>query len=320
MKKLHFILSALLLMTFVACGDDENEYQIGKKGTDIPIQTDPHQEGGPEEAKTNLEFPALKGGNSVVIVHNATLNDKLNISGINYSVEWDTDIHAQRWSCYTLYSDINWKSGQNVTRYRPGTSTYLTSDSQYPNDPLLDSKYQFTSDSYRSSGYDHGHICPSADRLRSTDCNYQTFFMTNMQPQGHTFNEGVWGNMEDQLRQWANRHDKLYICKGGTIENIEGKTDYIVKTLGSGINKIPVPRYFFMAVLAQTGSTYKAIGFWINQTSYSSTQPKDYAINIQTLQKNTGIDFFVNLPDDIENEVENVTQSKAIGDWTWTSY
>ena len=313
MKKLHLFLSALALMAFVACGDDENEYNIGgKTGGKTDVQTDERQSSGPEIAKYNLEFPALKGGNSVVVVHSGKLNDKTNTSGVNYSVEWDTEIHAQRWSCYQMYAD-NYKTGTKVDRYYKKPAGSLTSDSQYPNDPELPVEYQFTVDPYWSSGFDHGHICPSADRQRSTEANYQTFFLTNMQPQNNDFNAGIWANMETQVRTWAGNFDTLFVCKGGTID----KSEWIIKYLGSGTNKIPVPKYFFMAVLGKKGTSFKATGFWIAQDNYSSTSLKSYAVTIQSLQQKTGIDFFCNLPDDIENQVENISQSKMESEWVW---
>ena len=52
MKQLHFFLSTLLLVVFVACGDDSNEYKIGgKTGEDTPVQPDERQSAGPEIAK-----------------------------------------------------------------------------------------------------------------------------------------------------------------------------------------------------------------------------------------------------------------------------
>ena len=72
-----------------------------------------------------------------------------------------------------------------------------------------------------------------------------------------------------------------------------------------------------MAVLGKKGTSFKATGFWIAQDNYSATSLKSYAVTISTLQKSTGIDFFCNLPDDIENEVENVTQAKMESEWTW---
>ena len=44
---------------------------------------------------------------------------------------------------------------------------------------------------------------------------------------------------------------------------------------------------------------------------------KSFAVTIQALQKNTGIDFFCNLPDDIENQVETVAHSQMEKEWVW---
>ena len=316
MKKLHqlplWLIAATML--FTACDKDEtNHYFMGRTSTPTPIETDPRQSEAPAEAKSNLEFPAVKGGNSIVLIHRAQLNSSY--YGLNYAVEWDTDKHAQRWSCYKLFENTyNGSSGDaTVSRYNPSNNETLTPTSQYPNDPVLPTAYQFTVDPYKSSGFDHGHICPSADRQKSADANYQTFFLTNMQPQNNGFNAGIWSDMEDQVRKWTASFDTLYVCKGGTIDN----EAYINRYLGSGANKIPVPKYFFMAVLGKKGNDFKAIAFWIDQDNHPATSPKSYATNIKTLENNTGIDFFCNLPDNIETEVENVSASQVQSDWTW---
>ena len=268
---------------------------------------------GPAEAQYRYEFPKLKGGNNVVVVHKSILNKDTNEKGVNYCVEWDPSIRAQRWSCYQLYNSVNYSSG-NVTRYSADNDGSLSPECQYPNDPDLPAEYQFTVDSYKGSGYDHGHICPSADRQRATECNYQTFFITNMQPQNNDFNAGIWATMEAQVRTWAKNYDTLYVCKGGTIDN----RNYIIKYLGSGKNQIPVPQYFYMAVLGKKGSTYKATGFWIDQNNHPSTSIKDYALTIQELEEKTGIDFFCNMPDDIEKSVETVSRSTMESEWYWS--
>ena len=313
MKKLHFLPLFLVAATcwLTACSDDENRYYMGQQSTPTPVAPDPRQDDAPVEAKSNLEFPAVKGGNSKVLIHKAQLNSTY--SGLNYAVEWDTNIHAQRWSCYKLFANTYNTGSGDVTRYRPDNNETLTPTSQYPNDPELPAEYQFTVDPYKSTGYDHGHIVPSADRQKHTEANYQTFFLTNMQPQNNNFNAGIWADMEQQLRLWAAGYDTLYVCKGGTIDRAE----YIKAYLGSGANKIPIPKYFFMAVLAKKGNDFKATGFWIDQDNHPSSNLKYYAVTIQTLQSHTGIDFFCNLPDDIENTVENIAASQMEKEWTW---
>ena len=163
-----------------------------------------------------------------------------------------------------------------------------------------------TADPYKYNGYDHGHICPSADRLRSAESNYQTFYITNMQPQLNVFNAGIWEKMEEQVRTWASACDTLFVCKGGTID----KQEHVLGQLTDQIkreNRIPVPRYFFMALLSKKGNNYKATAFWVEHLNEDHTNDalRNYAYSIDWLEQQTGIDFFCNLPDDIEDMVES---------------
>ena len=121
-----------------------------------------------------------------------------------------------------------------------------------------------------------------------------------MHPQKYAYNgaPGVWGEMENFMRgNWNKRNfrDALYVVKGGTIKEGQIK-EYVGKLL--------VPQYFFMAAVCQMGSTYKGIAFWSNHDEPSKTV-KSCIITIDELETKTGIDFFCNLPDDIENQIES---------------
>ena len=312
-KILFFLLTASL--TLASCGDDGEDIIIshGSGSSSEAAVNSNKNTSGPAEAQYCLEFPKLKGGSSIVIVHKSILNKNTRNEGVNYSVEWDCNINAQRWSCYQLYSSINYHSSYNVSRYYADNDGSLSAQCQYPNDSDLPAEYRFATDPFKYSGYDHGHICPSADRLRATECNYQTFYITNMQPQYNKFNAGLWEKMEEDVRNWANQSDTLYVCKGGTIDNEEN----IIKYLGSGTNKIPVPKYFFMAVLCKNSQGYKALGFWVEQKNEDRSADKlgDYVVNIYDLQQLTGIDFFCNLPDNIENQVETLPVDNVKRAW-----
>ena len=194
MKHLKLFLYLICMsLAFTACGGDDDDTGGGGGnggnggGTEANINAN-KSDGLSSLVKpyvNNLEFPKLKTtGNNIVVVHID------NTIGLNYTVEWDADKHAQRWSCYQMHGNNSMKN----------TSRYTSDTNQYPNDESLDSKYHFTSDPYWGSGFDHGHICPSADRLASYNANYQTFFLTNMHPQVNGFNAGVWENMENHLR------------------------------------------------------------------------------------------------------------------------
>ena len=64
-----------------------------------------------------------------------------------------------------------------------------------------------------------------------------------------------------------------------------------------------------MALLRKSSTGYKALAFWAEHLNedHSNDNLSDYIINIRELERRTGIDFFCNLPDDIENEVETMS-------------
>ena len=300
---LAMLLSVVLT---TACNDDDDD----KPDTGNTVVNVNRNDASQEPALQRLEFPKVKGGKSIVIVHST--DDEY---GINYSLEWDCNKRSQRWSCYQMYAT---NRVTKTSRYYPDTSK---GEVQYPYDPDLSENYYFSSDPYRGTGYDHGHICPSADRLYSKEANIQTFYLTNMQPQRNLFNAGIWEMMENKLRTWihqsSNSKDTLFVCKGGTIDAVEsegGIKDPILTKLSSGLI---VPKYFFMALLYKSKSGYKALAFWAEHLNedHSSDPLKNYVINIDELERRTGIDFFCNLPDDIENEVE-ATSVEDIK-WLW---
>lgn len=285
MKKLFFLLLPAVLLT--ACGGSDDNEDGTQKDKVVNVNANDATV-HPEYAR--LEFPHLKGGaNNRVLIHSTT------DYGVNYCVEWDDTKKSQRWSCYQMYKR---NLEQNTTRYR-------SESNQYPHDDLIPAQYRFSTDPYWNSGYQHGHICPSADRLCSYQANYQTFFLSNMQPQVGGFNSGVWLNMENKVRDWAKGNnytfcDTLYVCKGGTIDN----TDQIITTTSRGLI---VPRYFFMAVMRVKNGQYNAIGFWVEHASNDDSQLSNYAVSIDELERLTGIDFFCNLPDDREATIEAST-------------
>ncbi len=295
--KLQIRITLCLLVAILAlasCSSDDNDLTPSSGGNEnraANINANPTT----RKEYSRLEVPRIKGTDyNLVLVHYADDND------VNYMVEWDCQKKSQRWTCYTLHKG---NTPKNVSRYY--------GDPQYPYDPDLPTAYYFSSDPYWQSGYDHGHICPSYDRLNSSKANYQTFYLTNMQPQRNVFNAGLWLNMEGVVsRTWNldSFRDTLYICKGGTIDN----PDQIKLTTNKGLL---VPKYFFMAVLCKNSQGYKAIAFWTEHydTDHSTDNLINYVVSIDELERLTGIDFFCNLPDELEASTEKIVYPTSWG-------
>lgn len=310
MKQLFkFCLPLLFATTIIAaCSNDDDNNNNSSVEANVN-----RNDASKEPALQRLEFPKVKGGSSIVIIH--TTNDDY---GINYSVEWDTEKKSQRWSCYQLHAGN--KGGGN-SRVVDG---YLF-DEDMPNHDVnyVCNSSGNTYDPFWSSGYDHGHICPNSDRKYSREANRQTFFLTNMQPQRNIFNAGIWLKMENKLtNSWwpTSAGDTVFVVKGGTIDSENNIIEYISNSQKSATPKagyIPVPRYFFMAILRKQKTGYKALAFWVEHLNESHTNDNlsNYVINIRELEQRTGIDFFCNLPDNIEEEVETMSAENV--KWLW---
>lgn len=318
MKQIKIYLFALLaVLSMAACGSSDDGdgngsgsgSGSGTGGGSSVINTNKN-EVTTDKAVTRLEFPKLKGGNSIIIVHRDGNNSAYDPDNVNFSTEWDCDLKSQRWSCYIITKKNRAKN----------TERYYDKNNQYPNDPALTSAQRWEKDYIYSSGFDHGHICNSNDRLYSANANYQTFYLTNMQPQYKVFNgsdpahkyEGLWIKMENYLHGFKlNDTDTMYVCKGGTID----KEENILMRIK---NKLIVPKYFFTAILVKKmvngQAYYKSIGMWFPHTNvyHGDDKLSDYAMSIKDLEEKTGIDFFCNLPDNIERDVEC---KKILSDW-----
>lgn len=286
------------VLTFTACGGDDEEgsgsqsSQVDKKNKNANI---PSAANGYNKAIQRREFPALKNtGKQKVIVYRMT-STSYDKDGVNFSVEWDCDKRSQRWTCYQMHKGYSGK-------YTRVSNFYFDTTNLNSNEYCGEFKY--------FPGYDRGHICPSGDRTASEEMNSQTFVMTNMQPQYHKFNgfddsgnNGLWVRMENQLRKWADKlsaTDTIFVCKGGTIDS---ETNIITRIDG----KLIVPKYFYMAILRKSSFGYAGMAFWSEQKNEWRVNEtlRSHAISIAELEKRTGIDFFCNLPDDVEAQVEN---------------
>src|SRR5437773_599789 len=72
-----------------------------------------------------------------------------------------------------------------------------------------------TPDDYSASGFDRGHLCPSADRSSDAETNSLTFLMTNIAPQTGDLNRYPWEKLESYSRTLVRRgHVDLFIIAG----------------------------------------------------------------------------------------------------------
>ncbi len=280
---LPFLAAALL--AFNACDSDDPNYNLSGKKKPTPTTA--------TRDADRLEMPKMTA-DDLFIIHR-TDNPSGNDSIVNYAYAYDTRYFHSKWVAFRFDKDTRPK---NVARkdysIRP----------KYPRDPKLPTLYALTDD-ITFNGYDHGHLCASADRLYSREANDQTFYLSNMSPQIGQFNQNYWTAFEQKVQDLgrdASFADTLYVVKGGTLNDPDQFLGFVAG------NKVPVPTHYYMALLKVKNGSYTAIGFLLEHKNYgvngSDKYVRQHVVSIRQLEQATGINFFHNLPDAVENAVE----------------
>lgn len=263
---------------------------------------------------TGYEIPHLNDQN-VYADHYVTMDG---VQILNYALEWDNTKRHANWVAFTFDTTT---SADNVKR----TDAWSV-------DPKLPAEMQVQESDHKNDGFDKGHLCASEDRVYLKEANEQTFYYSNMSPQLKDFNGGFWRKLETRVQTWGRStadgvYDKVYVTKGGTLnkllKNFKGTTvnggTPTTDANGFTIHGLACPEYYFMAVLSQKDDVFHAIAFLVPHKegmteNPSSDELKEYVVSVNKLEEETGIDFFCNLPDVLENEVEAACN---LNDWAW---
>ena len=201
-----------------------------------------------------------------------------------YSFSYVEKHEQAEWVAYEL-NDSDFSNTNNYNR------------PYFNQDPLVGTK---SADwrNYKKSGYNKGHLCPAGDRKKSYELYKETFFTSNASPQLYKFNAGIWNRLEQKTRYWASKYDGVYVITGGVlVPNL--------KTIGE--EKVSVPNYFYKILL--TKDKKRMIGFLLPHRE-SEKSLYEFAVSVDEIEKVTGIDFFPELEDFIEDELERNSNYK----------
>ena len=217
-----------------------------------------------------IELPYNSVVNSQVIEHYAYT--------VSYNFEW----LIPNWVAYSLTDDETY-------------GTVPREDSFYP-DPLIKGVAIETGE-YTHSGYDRGHMAPAADMKWSEQAMYESFYMTNVCPQNRNLNRGDWNDLEELARDWARAYKEIYVVCGPIVGDAKTRIGYRYS--------IVVPDAFYKVFLRKcSNSDWSSIGF-IFPNQAGSRPLMTYMVSVNEIENITGIDFFYNLPDDVEECVES---------------
>ncbi len=163
--------------------------------------------------------------------------------------------------------------------------------------------YRVTPNDYTNSGFDRGHMCPSADRSVTVADNEVTFLMSNILPQAPDNNQGVWASFETYCRTLA--------AAGNEILITSGPSGFAGTSIASGV---AIPGHVWkIAVVVPLGAgtalsrvttTTRVIALKIPNVQGVRSNPwQQYVTSAAQLETDTGYRFFTDLPTPIATEL-----------------
>jgi len=157
---------------------------------------------------------------------------------------------------------------------------------------------------YTGSGYERGHMVPSADRFGNVAENAETFYMTNIVPQTADVNEFVWQKLEAYSRAMVRRGADLY-----TIAGVYGNAGRLKNTV-----TVPTNCWKIIVVLPSGGGLSD-----INENTrviavdlpdidgIRNDNWRKYRTSVRAIEQKTGYNFF----DRLSPELQDVLKTRV---------
>jgi len=227
-------------------------------------------------------------GNPSNAVTNVLVPDNYLMEKPQYSMSYNRDRGESNWVSWHL--SVSWLgSAPRQNDFRADTT-------------LPTGWYQVQATDYSGSGFDRGHMCPSADRTITVADNSATFLMTNMIPQLPANNQGVWANLESYCRTLVSQGNELYIISGGV------GTQFFI---ANGHVAVPTQTWKVIIVLAngnndvsRVTTTTRTIAVVVPNSGTIGPDWRSYRVSVDQVEGMTGFDFFSNVPASIQGVIE----------------
>jgi endonuclease G len=223
---------------------------------------------------------------------------------------------------YTLsYNKAN--GSPNWVSWHLSSAWYGTAprSSSFTASPYLPSTWsKVYQDTYTNSGFDRGHLCPSADRDKTSTENKVTFHGDNIMPQAADNNQGPWAKLETYCRAECDTGKEMYIIAGSSGTGGTGlngyKTSWTGAKSGGGTMTVKVPQKTWKVILilpngssdvSRVTSSTRVIAVIManDDNAMTKTTPwGGYRVKVRDVEALTGYNFFSALPTSVQDAIE----------------
>ncbi|MCR8556655.1 DNA/RNA non-specific endonuclease [Mucilaginibacter sp. BJC16-A38] len=180
-----------------------------------------------------------------------------------------------------------------------------------PDETLPDGWYEADNNSYRRSGFDKGHNCPSGDRTSTTDANSATFLMDNIIPQAPNNNEHTWEHLESYCRDKVKKGNEVYIIMGVYGSGGTGRNGFAIAIDKGRIN---VPAHIWKVAvilpegdddLARIDENTQVVAIDTPNDNNISNNWMNYTCTVKNIEDATGYNLLSALPQQVQQSLEN---------------
>ncbi len=203
--------------------------------------------------------------------------------------------------------------GYDDARGNPAWVAYRVKDLASANEPpprperfAIDRRTvaRISPENYTGSGYDRGHMAPNyaiATRY-GVAAQEETFLMSNITPQKHSLNAGLWKELELKIAtNYAARYEEVWVLTGPVF----GERP---QTLRGGVQ---IPDAFFLVVIDEHEGRLRTLSLLVPQDTPSGSRAADFLVSIDEIERRTQLDLLADLDDEAEEQLESLTPSRV---------
>jgi len=222
--------------------------------------------------------------------------DEVQVTKDQYTLGFSSDRFQPYWVSWHV-NQSSMGSAKRKNRFHKEKSVTITT--------ALPSDYRKTlyAEQHPDWTLDRGHMCPSADRTKTAEDNYETFSMANMVPQVKELNRGPWKNLEEYCRDLVRDGNTLLITAGeyGDEDKINAKVVIpkrcwkIIVVLPDGVTKP-----------SQLDEETRVIA--VDMPNTPSIKGKDwteYLCSVDDIEKNIDYDLLPKVPKKVQAVIES---------------
>ncbi len=205
---------------------------------------------------------------------------------VGYADEWGTPL----WAAYRMH-DISPlpPAGERPGRFEPDPRTVA----------------RISPEAYTHTGFDRGHLAPNfAIATRHGEAaQRETFLMSNIIPQRHALNAGLWKQLEQRAAtSYPARFGEIWIIAGPVFD--AEPPDRIRRIGGRGLGAVRVPSGCFMILADESDGRVRTLAFLFPQEPPAGARLDDFLTTIAEIERRTGLDFFAELDPAVQLELE----------------